>query len=392
MFDFDAQPPTPVPGPTGKTADRVLLEKAYSWQQTYNRYPFYLAKAEPNRTYTFDEVYTVVFQTRPPGRKKDGSPWVRNTFGLELDVAAGQPVARGIGLLKKVVDDGYRLSPEAIELGGTFAENRYNDEWLRVFAAILARNDIRTRCILYYLGRLGCSLQFPKTPAETGFFEIATPTLLLHPAGPALSLFNHEPSGSPRYSFTPILQNVAYAAFGPFLRANLETLGMSLARQVLFVGALSKGTARTEPSSSELNTYLKQTLSIFKDLRVIVYAPAQQTWCIDYARARATFPAEIIADLFTSDQADPFLEHLRHVYLQLADADGLASVRQMRDWVCDLLGVPAGERIHYFNERVAHYLSPDQGRLSIVKEFHAQASPEDCLFYDLGKEYVAFSF
>ena len=64
----------------------------------------------------------------------------------------------------------------------------------------------------------------------------------------------------------------------------------------------------------------------------------------------------------------------------------------MRDWVCDLLNVPIGERVSYFNGRVAYYMSPEQGKLGITQEFHAQASPEDCLFCDLNKEYVAFMF
>jgi len=375
-----------------KTVEVVRLEKPFSWQQAYTRYPYYLSRADPNRTYTFDEVYTVVFEADPPGKKKDRATWVRNTFGLKEDAETGQLIVKGIGLLEEVSDDRYRLGPEAIDLGSAFAEDRHNDEWMRVFANVLARNDIRTRCVLYYLGKQGRSLQFPKTPTRSGFFKNATPTWLTPLTGNELSLFEYDQDKSPRYSFTPILQDIAYEAFGPFLRSKLESMGSALARQVQFVGALSRGRTKTEPSSGSLSTYLKQTLSIFKDLGVIVYLPGRQAWGINYERAKTIFPTDIVTDLFTAERDDPFLEYLQEVYEKLADVEGLASVRQMRDWVCDLLNVPIGERVSYFNGRVAYYTSPEQGKLGITREFHAQASPEDCLFYDLNKEYVAFMF
>jgi hypothetical protein len=391
-LDLERRTKVSSPHRQGETVEIVRLEKAFSWQQTYNRYPFYLSKANPDRSYTFEEVYTIIFETERPGRKKDRATWVRNTFGLERDVATGQPVAKGIGLMEKVGANCYRLSAEAIELGDTFAEDRYDDEWLRVFASILARNDIRSRCVLYYLGKLGWSLQFPTSPTKGGFFKNSVPTLLISPSGETLSLFDYDRDAEPRYSFTSVLQNVAYEALGPFLHTKLKNMGLSLGPNLHFVGALSKGVTKTEPSSDNLNVYLKQTLSIFKDLGVITYVPGQQAWGIDYARAQAVFSADIVVDLFTSLQGDRFLEALQEVYEKLADAEGLASVRQMRDWVCDLLGISAGERVRYFNDRMAYYMSPEQGKLSIVKEFHAQASPEDCLFYDLNKEYVALLF
>lgn len=391
-FDFEQQAGGHQSPVEQEMVEVVRIEKAFSWQQAYTRYPYYLSKANPRRVYTFDEVYTVIFETELPGKKKDRAIWVRNTFGLKKDTQTGQPIVKGIGLLEEVSDGCYRLSSEAIELGNTFAEDRHDDEWLRVFASVLARNDIRTRCVLYYLGNLGWSLQFPKTPMRNGFFKNATPTWLVPLSGNTLSLFENDPTNIPRYSFTSILQDVAYEVLGPFLRAKLEAMGLTLTRKVQLVGARSRGMGGTEPSSDDLNVYLKQTLSIFKDLGVIVYLPGRQAWGVDYERAQAIFSTDIVVDLFTSQHDDPFLRHLQEVYEKLADAEGLANVRQMRDWVCGLLDVSVGERVRHFNERVAYYMSPEQGKLSIVKEFHAQASPEDCLFYDLSKEYVAFMF
>lgn len=372
----------------------VRLEKAFSWQQSYNRYPYYLSKADPHRTYTFEEVYTVIFESPPPGRKKDRETWIRNTFGLEKDLETGQPIIKGIGLLEYTGEGQYRLSHEAIELGSTFAKGSENhdDEWAKVFASILARFDIRTRSILYYLGKLNYLLKFPNSPHKNGFFRSATPTWLVPPTGEPISLFVYDNNKNPTYSFTPVLQNVAYESFGPFIRARLEKMGLKLDPNFTFVGAMSKGKTKSEPSSDALNTYLKQTLSLFKDLGVLVYLENSEGWGVDFDRTCTLFPADLINDLFTSQRVDPFLGYVKEVYEKLADSDGLANVRQLRDWVCDLVGVPTGDRVRYFNERVAYYMGPEQGKISVTKEFHAQAAPEDCLFFDLNKEYVALIF
>lgn len=388
-FDFDR----PMPVENRPPEEIIRLEKAFSWQQSYNRYPYYLSKADPHRTYTFEEIYTVVFETHPPGKKKDRETWVRNTFGLARDEETGQVIVKGIGLFEEVGKDIYRLSRDAIELGNTFANDREkNDEWLRVFASILAKYDIRTRCVLLYMGKFDYKLKFPNSANKNGFFRRATPTWLVSGSGENLSLFDYDIDKHPRYSFTPILQNIAYDAFGPFLQRKMGEMGLNLDPNFQFVGAMSKGKTKTEPSSDALNTYLKQTLSIFKDLGIIAYLDGREVWGIDFERACAVFSADIIADLFTNQRTDPFLDYLREVYGKLADEEGLANVRQIRDWVCDLVGIPAGDRVRYFNERVAYYMSPEQGKISITKEFHAQAAPEDCLFFDLNKEYVAFVF
>jgi hypothetical protein len=372
----------------------VRLEKIFSWQQSYNRYPYYLSKADPHRFYSFEEVYTVVFETRPPGKKRDRETWIRNTFSIEIDAGSGQPVIKGIGLFEEVGKGHYRLSQDAIELGNTFAKGRENNdgEWLKVFASILAHYDIRTRCILYYMGKLGYRLKFPNSLLKNGFFSKSTPTWLVPIKGEPLSLFEYNVELSPKYSFTPVLQNVAFETFGPFLRSRFEHKGLRLDPKFVYIGAASKGKTIYEPSSDALNTYLKQTLSLFKDLGIIVYKENHEAWGINFERVCSIFPPDLVADLFTSQQADPFLGHLKEVYEKLADAEGLANVKQLRDWVCDLIGVASGERVHYFNERVAYYMSPEHNQLSIAKEFHAQAAPEDCLFFDLNKEYVAFVF
>ena len=63
----------------------------------------------------------MVFETHPPGKKKDRETWVRNTFGLAKDEETGQLIVKGIGLFEEAGNGGYRLSHDAIELGNTFA-------------------------------------------------------------------------------------------------------------------------------------------------------------------------------------------------------------------------------------------------------------------------------
>ncbi len=233
QLTFDFEHPQPVEEQSPETM--VRLEKAFSWQQSYNRYPYYLSKADPHRKYTFEEVYTVVFETLPPGKKKDRETWVRNTFGLVKDEETNQPIVKGIGLFEEVAKGQYRLSHEAIELGNTFAKERNNNEWLKVFASILARYDIRTRCILYNMGKLDYLLKFPNSPQKNGFFRSTTPTWLVPSSGKYLSLFEYDAKKNPKYSFTPVLQSIAFETLGPFLRNKLERMGINLDPKFLFV-------------------------------------------------------------------------------------------------------------------------------------------------------------
>jgi len=395
-FDFEQPEKGRQPPAEEKMVEVVRLEKAFSWQQSYNRYPHYLAQANFRRTYTYEEVFTIVFHESAERVKhsKDVPSWLRNIFGLKVEPDAGEVTIAGIGLLEQVSDGRYALTDEAIEIGRTFAQDRAGKRWMKVFASVLAHNDVRTRCVLLYMGRHGCYLSFLTEPTAHNFFgdRVRYPAVLVSPTGEHHAILGEGREQGHPYSFTPTLQSVAYDTLGPFLRAKLKAQGLTVSRAMRFSGGKAGTRVHKEPSSNGLETYLKQTLSIFKDLGVIVYLPGRQAWGINYEQAQAIFPADIVADLFTALRDDPFLEYLQEVYEKLADAEGLASVRQMRDWVCDLLGVPVGERVSYFNDRVAHYMSPEQGKLGITQEFHAQASPEDCLFYDLNKEYVAFMF
>ncbi|HEU5452278.1 MAG TPA: hypothetical protein VFU76_09850, partial [Terriglobales bacterium] len=172
-----------------------------------------------------------------------------------------------------------------------------------------------------------------------------------------------------------------------------EEAGVRVPSHVYFEGGRPPmGKANREPSGNDLRDYMKQALSLFRDIGVLVYVPHRQGWTLDRERCAALFEPELVGDLFSGAPEHRFLDALRAAYMKYSDAEGLVHVATIRDAVCDELDIPPGERTDYFNQQVAYYLRPDVSRLGIGRTFHAQAGPEDCLFGNLNQEYVEFRF
>ena len=147
-----------------------------------------------------------------------------------------------------------------------------------------------------------------------------------------------------------------------------------------------------EPSSNELRDHMKQALSLFRDIGALVYVEHRQAWTLDAERCAALFEPALVADLFGERSDDRFLAALRSAYAKLCDSDGYVRVTDIRDYVADELDIPPGERVERFNQQIAYYLRPDVGKLRLGRAFHAQATPEECLFGNLDMEYVELLF
>ena len=376
----------------------VRLKKSFSWQSTYHKYPFYLAEADPDREYTRDEVYTVVFKTPTGPTTKAKYDWVNAAFGIEVDADEREVVVDGIGLIKKTDNDRYRLTEAAIKLGRSYAQDPGGQGWRFTFAEILAKFDVRTRVVLYHLGILGYGLYFPDDPTSNGFGKKMSHAQLVS-RGETVPFLTKIPEdeqmpGGRTKIFNQLLDRYRLEVFGSFLAQKVEAEGLDLSAGIEYQGGKSifRGRKRIypEPSTNDLHLYLKQSLSLFMDTGVLTYDPARNAWSVDYRRASEIFCPEVTADLFTDPRDELFYEALRNTYAVLADQEGLAHVRLLRDRVCDTLDVPAGQRISYFNRQVARLLS--EGRLSIGQTLGWHGSDTDALFGDRSKEYVKLVF
>lgn len=373
----------------------VRLNKVFSWQQSASRWPYYLARAEPGRAYTKSEIATAIFgdEGRHHG-EPIGKGWLTSVFGLTVDLEFAEVRIEGVGLFERAAGeaDQYVISDDGLALAHAFSEDRISEDWQRVFAGILARNDVRVRAILLHLSRWGAYLTFNK-PSAQGFFAPKSGGALCVPDVKERPLFEYTKGAEPAYSFTPVLRRDQWAILGPFLGTKIECLGVRVPERIALEGGRKPIIgAISEPSGNDLRLYMKQALALFRDIGALVYVEHRQGWTLDPERCAALFAPELVADLFGAQHGERFLTALRSAYAKLCDGDGYVRVTDIRDYVADELDMPPGERIERFNAQVAYALRPDIGKLRLGRVFHAQATPDECLFGDLTMEYVEFLF
>ena len=377
----------------------VRLNKVFSWQQSASRWPYYLSRAEAGRVYTRHQIIRDVFNDAERRHEEPiGKGWLTSIFGLIADPEAAEVRIEGIGMIDRVAGDlaQYVISDDGLALAHAYSSEPDSEEWKRVFAGILARNDARVRAVLLHLARWGAYLVF-SIPSAQGFFALHSGGALRLPDEQQLPLFRYAKNGNPAYSFTPILRRDAYAVLGPFLRAKIACAGVCTPERVEFQGGrapLGKegGITNPEPSGNDLRLYMKQALSLFRDIGALVYVEHRQGWTLDAERCATLFEPALVADLFGERHTDRFLDALRAACAKLSDSDGYVRVTDIRDYVADELDISPGERVKRFDTQVAYYLRPDVARLRLGRTFHAQATPDECLFGNLEMEYVEFLF
>lgn len=376
----------------------VRLNKVFSWQQSASRWPYYLSRAEPGRAYTKPEIIDEIFGDDLAHHKNPDRGWLQALYGLHVDRKHAEVILDGVGLFESV-DSGrerFSISEDGLALARAYSTDPASEDWKRVFAGILARNDVRTRAVLLHLSRWGAYLTF-NTPSAQAFFALRSGGALRLPDGDERPLFEYTKGAEPAYSFTPLLQRDPHATLGPFLRMKVERAGVRIPETVEFQGGrvpLVHTHSRTnpEPSGNDLRLHMKQALALFRDIGALTYVEHRQGWTLDPERCASLFEPAVVADLFGGQSSERFLDTLRSAYVKLSDDDGFVRVTDIRDYVADELDIPPGERAERFNAQVAYYLRPDVGKLRLGRTFHAQATPDECLFGNLEMEYVEFIF
>jgi len=377
----------------------IRLKQQYSWQSTYSRYPFYLAEADPDCLYSREDVYIKIFKTgsAPVTRGKGQHQWVETAFGLQVDLLDRDVTIEGISLVECNENGQYYLSHEAKELGRSYAQDPAGQHWRVKFAEIIAKHDVRTRTILYHLGILGYGLFFPGDPSYLGFGKTMSHAQLISSSEEISFLqenIQEGPNVTRKWIFSLLLDRYRFEILGPFLTKKIDALGLDLSAGIEFRGGrvVTKNNVREyiEPTTQDLNTSLKQSLLLFKDLDVIIFDPLRKKWVINYPKARELFQPEVVSDLFVDRRDDLFEDLLRQICHQQTDQDGYSRIFELRRAVCDQLNISPGESIQYFNRQVARLMS--EGRLSIGKTMGWHGVASDALFGDRSKEFVEFIF
>ncbi|WIG57803.1 MAG: hypothetical protein OJF49_000548 [Ktedonobacterales bacterium] len=373
----------------------VRLNKVFSWQQSAARWPYYLQRAESGHRYTKKEIVEEIFGESDGHRNEPmGKSWLTSILSLRINREYQEITIEGVGLFEEVGDSSgaYCITGDGLALAHAYSTDRSSNNWKRVFAVILARNDVRVRCVLLHLARWNCLLTFEGGSSEEAFFPKGKTTALRGKEGEETDLFGYSKGGTPAYSFTLLLQCEPYVILGPFLRERIERADVCVPENVCFEGGRDALNAKKEPSGNDLKLHMKQALTLYRDIGALMYLPHRQGWTLDRERCEEMFDPSLVADLFGGEAEMRFLNSLRATYEKLSDPEGMVHIVTIRDYVCDELDIPPGDRVDYFNRQVAYYLRPDVGKLGIGLTFHAQAGPSDCLFGDLTMERVEFRF
>lgn len=303
---------------------RVGLAKLFLWPEAerIQTYPEAFANLRPERVYTRQEVVTEVFglvykdaQTGQPVR---GSH-IENCFGLE-PVFGKKVVIRGLNALRQIGPGQYVATEAALQIGQGYRTETDEDDWLIPLAQQLARFEVRTRLLLYLLGRGGWSLTF----ASPVFYAYPSVRARLERAGESLALFQDKAA-----AFNRLLHLHSHVALGPWWAMELAGLGYELDEDFCF-----ESIPGGAPSTNKLSSALKSSLFLFKYLGIL--ESVDGGWAVNQTRAVDLLGAEIVIDLVEVPQnnnQDSPLALLKQLAGELQDDSGLVVVSHLaRRW------------------------------------------------------------
>jgi len=142
------------------TPDLVLelpTDQLWNKKNEVQRYAMLVKNATPGKTYTELTEIPALEYTDDEGNTqkiipKQDQHQLHNTRGISVDASEDTIKAhiRGIGLFQELEDGGFQLSDRGEQLRQKYAEN---EEWRLYLAELVVRFFLRTRMMVYYLGR-----------------------------------------------------------------------------------------------------------------------------------------------------------------------------------------------------------------------------------------------
>jgi accessory colonization factor AcfC len=121
----------------------IVLSQNYLWDDSDYSYvwPYCLAKANPTRIYSFEDLKKEVFGMVVKGASKANRS--RDVRGIEV-VNSNRVYVHGISLFEKE-SGGYRMTPEAEEIANAYIKDEKSDHWKILVIQQVLKYDIRVR-------------------------------------------------------------------------------------------------------------------------------------------------------------------------------------------------------------------------------------------------------
>jgi len=293
---------------------RIGLSKLFLWMEAerIESYPEAFSKLKPDLVYTkktlaADAIGLVATES---GKFVRGD-FLSNFWGLER--ASEQKILiRGINALQEATPGFYTPSHQLLEIGQAFAR-KDKETWLHEFARMVACYEIRTRLMLYLLGKGGRILSFPGGE----FFGARSSHGILAGMGNEIPLF----ADSSR-KFNELLQEYRWIALGSWWEKEISSRNLLIDQDFRF-----EGLREINPPTNKLNTRLKVSLFLMKYLGIL--ENRSSGWAIDPVQATSIL-GEVIAQDFVEVEFDLSpLQRLREWQTILKDEVGFVTVSEL---------------------------------------------------------------
>lgn len=273
-----------------RAINRIGLNKLFLWMEAerLESYPEAFSKLHASQKYTkemlIESVYGLIYNEKAVSNQPVRSDFMRNLFGLEI--AGPEKVSiRGINALREIEPKIFTPTPMALEIGQAY-QLRDEPGWLQGLAKMIARYEVRTRLMLYLLGKGECRLVFP----NEAFFGFQSNRATLFQSDKRDSLFAEGAK-----AFNALLQEHRTVALGRWWADVIHAEGLEIAPEFVF-----EGLRDPTPPTNKLNSRLKISLFLMKYLGIIQNQGGE--WTVSPIRMLEVLDSEIAQDFISVDE------------------------------------------------------------------------------------------
>jgi len=295
----------------------IGLNKLFLWMEAerLETFPEAFTKLAAGQTYSKEELvilYGLIYRGDDKSSHPVRSDFLRNFYGLEI-ISSTKVGIHGINALEEVEPGIYRPTQAAIAIGQAYRE-RDQALWMPALAQLIARYEVRTRLMLYLLGKGGGRLTFPKDEffgPRSGGAQVTLAN------GASVALFVEQARG-----FNELLQKYRWQALGPFWTEEITNKGYEIAHDFCF-----EGLRDPQPSANKLNSRIKCSLFLFKYLDVLISQGGE--WILNPGQATTVLGEEIAQDFVNIEFDHSPLQRLQTWQTELKDTLGFVVIADL---------------------------------------------------------------
>lgn len=343
----------------------VQLSSFCLWNSTdYTVYPRYLSRAEAEQSYTLQDITRNLFlsQERTASSWRSRANSWRNIWDVE-QVNEDTVRIRGVCLVEAIEEDRYQLADWTVKMCAAYRDDPSGIGWRAYLADILGRFDPRLRILLFHLGALGYSLEFPRpSPDRSPIIAPPLRSTALH--GPENDLVTPFEVASPT-NLNHLMRTNLRVTVGPFLSERMSRLGVPTEAGF----ASLTGIKGCEPDMDRIHVTYSRALMLFQDIGILTEDGSRYNLSVDHRRAVALLSSGVYADLFRPQRHPPFLVALHAAYQAELTSDGYVAYDALRRRVTANLGLGEEE----FRRRFHTALKTDQ--ITVLR--HSRGLPSD---------------